>query len=93
MILATLIVASVNLGAGLAALWILTRATVPKSRRADERETARRAWLAAEHLYPGGEGPDKARAATQHILDTHPKMTPMRARMLLEAAHAEATKE
>lgn len=71
-------------------LWFSARAARPARRRAEHREDARRAVLAAEQLHRGNTkdnaNQDRARDATQHLLELHPGLSPARARLLVEAA-------
>lgn len=77
-------------------LVITARGALRRQRHADEAETARQAVRAAELLHPKGSGAArsqlKAETATRHVLEVHPGCTGHRARMLVEAAVAEAKK-
>lgn len=59
-------------------------------RRRSLAEEARIAVAGVEQANAKGlKGPDKARIATQHLLDMHPKLKPAAARILVEAAVAD----
>lgn len=90
---AHLILTALCLVAILADLYLSARHARPSRRRAEHREDARRAVLAAEQLHKGKSGDanqDRARDATQHLIELHPGIKPTRARMLVEAAVREA---
>ena len=72
-------------------LYIDIRAAAPKARRQSERENAARGVAAASQT--GLKGEDAARYATQYVLDALPKVKARHARMLVEHAVSELSKE
>lgn len=90
--LVILVVVVVQLVVSSVDLVVDLRQGLPRRRRAEQREDARRAALAAEQLLGAKKGESKARHATELLLAQHPGLKPSTARLLVEAAVAEVKK-